>query len=73
MIINSFGNLYRISRKDWARWLQAHADEKDPMLADFGGKLIGTIDHTITDMYPSEAAGLLEDIKNKSKNKKKKG
>lgn len=79
MLISDFGMVFRVSKRNWLKWLKAFAENKT--VNQDGWKFLGMIDHTITDLTAKQAKELIEDIKNderrnraiKSRNKATRG
>jgi len=47
--LDSFGIVYRISRRNWKRLCKAMAKSKDTDFEYFGAKIVLTIDYNVTD------------------------
>lgn len=50
MLVNSFGGIYRISKKNFQRFLEDSYRGKETELNQYGGKFIGYVDVNITDL-----------------------
>ena len=56
----SYGALYRLTVKQWHRWLLSHARGAEPSILDFGGTLITENVVSIVDLYPNDALDQLD-------------
>ena len=61
VLINDFGIVYRMPRKQWRRWLEAKATGRDMGFEDLEGvRCVGVIEATSTDMDAEDAKFALE-------------
>ena len=61
--ITSYGAIYRISDKNWFRFLERVSKKNDADLEDFGGTTIGIITTDISDITPEQAQDELDMLK----------
>lgn len=69
MIINCYGQLYRISKSGYKKYLKAVIAGREDGLDKFGARAIGIIEGTVTDISVADAQFQLEGLETRKKKK----
>lgn len=60
VVVQAFGECFRLTRRRWFEYLRALQQGQDAYLEDYG-RSICVVDYNVTDMTPDEIAGYLEE------------